>query len=700
MARSTAEIELVALVDEATKTVKKFAADTQKQLSGISFASTVTAINAGLELVQKTAGAAFNLISDGLKDVVNEAIAAEEAQLKLANALRLSGDYSAAAVASFNKLASEIQRSTTFTDEQVLSAAAVGKQFSLTNAETQKAVRVAADLAAVTGQDLNSAMFTVSQTFSGFVSRDLAKTIPGLKNLSQNALISGQGLSLIESRVKGSAEALGNTFAGALTKAGNALSDIKETLGGFITDNPALIAGLIEIRKGFELFNDQLQQNGQSFKGLVTDGFLLVISAAPKFVQTIERIFNNLSFVKLIVDKLGASLGALAAAIANPLSAGDIFSQLSDDLDALDEKFGGLINGSEDFFKRLESDTQKIVDNVNKAAASAKKAGADIRNGGLSTTGIDQRKLQLTDIRKQFDDALKSPFTVFLNGKVNELNINPAQKLGIAAATSFLGAIVKGAQGARDLISNGLGAVADALIPGIGGAVASIVGELSQGPQHVKDMVNQFVQAIPAIVQNIILAIPSLVESLIKAIPQLVKALVDAVPQIVDEFIKELPSIVAEIATLGPTIAITFTESLVKNIPKIVEGFASEMLKIPSRFAEELIKSIPGVGGALGGGGGGGGLLSNIPVIGGFLDSISPFATGGRVPNNPAYKGDKFPARLDAGEQVFSGDLTSRLEKFLDGNQSGQQLVVNLTVGQQQLARAILDLNRGGFRTA
>ena len=86
MARSTAEIELVALVDEATKTVKKFAADTQKQLSGISFASTVTAINAGLELVQKTAGAAFNLISDGLKDVVNEAIAAEEAQLNLANA--------------------------------------------------------------------------------------------------------------------------------------------------------------------------------------------------------------------------------------------------------------------------------------------------------------------------------------------------------------------------------------------------------------------------------------------------------------------------------------------------------------------------------------------------------------------------------------------------------------------------------------
>ena len=49
MARSTVEVELIAQVAEANKTVKRFADDTQKQLNGINFNSSVAAISSGFQ---------------------------------------------------------------------------------------------------------------------------------------------------------------------------------------------------------------------------------------------------------------------------------------------------------------------------------------------------------------------------------------------------------------------------------------------------------------------------------------------------------------------------------------------------------------------------------------------------------------------------------------------------------------------------
>jgi hypothetical protein len=56
---------------------------------------------------------------------------------------------------------------------------------------------------------------------------------------------------------------------------------------------------------------------------------------------------------------------------------------------------------------------------------------------------------------------------------------------------------------------------------------------------------------------------------------------------------------------------------------------------------------------------------------------------------------------LSAGEQVLGRDLSSQLEDFLSG-QSGQSqpVTINLQVGQEQLARVLLNINRSGFRTA
>jgi hypothetical protein len=123
---------------------------------------------------------------------------------------------------------------------------------------------------------------------------------------------------------------------------------------------------------------------------------------------------------------------------------------------------------------------------------------------------------------------------------------------------------------------------------------------------------------------------------------------------------------------------------------------------------KQAIGQLGNIGGALGiGGGGGGGIFGG----GGFLGL--GFAQGGLVP--AGHPNDTFPARLSSGEFVIDRSMTDRLTNFLDNFETknsgviepkqpvqaqNQNLTINLSVGEQQLANVLLNLNRQGFRTA
>lgn len=701
--KRTYEFDIIAKIDAATASVDKLASTTQKQLDSLNFKAGVSAIKDGFDIVAGVAGAVFDKISAFTSKAIDEALEAEKANIALANSLRLTGDYSVAAADHFDKLATSIQRTTLFTDDSVKSSVALAKQYNLTNDEAERTIKVAADLAAVQGTSLEEATRKVSQTFNGFVDKSLAKVIPALKTMKENSLLAGDALALIGNKVKGSAEALADNFTGALFHAKEGLNDIFETFGGFITQNPAIIAGIKEISKGFELFNDDLQKSGPGLKSLVTDGFLLVINTAPKFVAAFERIFNNLAFGKLIIDKIGASLGALAAALLNPFEAGDIFDALGEDLDALDEKFGKTIDSSEAFFGKLASDTQKIVDNVNKAAKAADGAAKKIANVGASTSGFAARKADKFDpeaFKKKVADAAKEPIKYTIDAAVKGQAITT--KEGIAIGAGLVGNILKGADGAKKLLAEGLGAAADALLPGIGGAVSEIVGILSQGPEKVKEMVTQFAAAIPDFIVAIVDAVPALIEALIDAVPKLIEALVAKIPELINGIVAQLPELFVKISALMPEIAIALVSGIIQNIPEIISGFAREFLKIPEKFVNAILDLIPGFGGS--DGGGVGGFLGNIPVIGGFLDDLIPFADGGRIPDVPQYKNDKGIVKVTAGEQILNPDLSSKLQEYLDGNGGGGKGgptyvgTLQLQMGLDTFAKISLEADRRGFR--
>lgn len=328
--------------------------------------------------------------------------------------------------------------------------------------------------------------------------------------------------------------------------------------------------------------------------------------------------------------------------------------------------------------RRLADNTKeaaKAANDLNKAAASRSGSAARAK-GAITDKDIqdqkDKAKKLVDEARKSIQDAAKDPITQIIKTVVEAQTSLDGK--GVAAIGAGLVAnVLKGAEGAKQLVQNAVGGIADFILPGIGGVVSEIVGVLAQGPEKVKQLVTEFAKSIPQIIQN----------------------LVDALPVLIEALARELPPALAKVM---PFIAQRFTLALIKNIPQIIKGFAQGLFQAAKDFGQAIIDFVKDAGGLVSGisGKGSGGVFEGIPVLGGIGDLLG-FAEGGRVPNSPRFEGDRFPAKLNAGEQVLSKDLSSQLERFLaGGGTAGQPLVVNLVVGQQQLARAILDLNRGG----
>ena len=721
MARTTVELEILALVDKAQKDVQRFAKDTQGQLSGISFASTVTAISTGFLAIKEAAAPVFSTIKEGFSLAIDEALGAEKALLDLSNALRIQNDFSESAVESFKDFATQLQATTTFSDDAALSALALAKSFKATNSEAKQVVSVAADLAARTGTDLNSAVFAVAQTLNGFVDRSLAKTIPGLKGLSKEALIAGQGISVIGKEVQGSAAIIANSFGGSLQQTKNSFNDLFEAIGEIIIQNPQILEAIKAIKSGFDALTESIKANAGTFGTAISDAFIAFIQAGPAIIQSLRAIDTIVSNIAVGFLALGRTVGAVAAgiqsfrdgergagqAIVEALKA-DVSNDFANNtarIVALYDNLGKAAQVAADQAAKIGKETKATGD-------AAAKAGKEFENLGKSRSGAGSRlkdafnaddlKNAAQKARQEIEQIAKDPikFAIDLSvtkeqkGSLSTL-LNDAEKKGVAAATGFLGAVAKGADGAKQLVSGLVGNIADLIVPGLGGPVSEIVGFLSQGPEKVRETVRSFIQAIPEIVKNVVLAIPVLIEELAKAVPQIITAIVDQIPTIVTELVKALPRVAAALAAQMPAVSLALTTGLIRNIPEIVKGFAEEFLKLPERFLDALLDAIPG-GGAVGDVVGGvGGFFGD--VFGGIGD-IFGFAEGGRVPDAPQFRGDRFPARLDAGEQVLSRDLSSQLEDFLSSNQT-QPLNVTLQIGEEQFSKVLLNLSRRGFRT-
>lgn len=317
--------------------------------------SSVTSLGGALTksvFLGNLAAEAFQVVAGAVKDFVVGSVAAaqeqENAINRLSQALRASGDFSQEAVDDFSAFASELQRTSVFGDEVVISQLALAKSFGASNSEAKALVQAAANLSATFGGDLEGNVEKLGKTLNGSIGK-LGQFIPELKTLTKEQLAAGAATDLINQKFGGAAAAQLDTYSGKVTALTNALSDMQEEIGtnvtesGFVADAVGVLTTLFQDftkaladsrieqkRQNGELVEstsslDQLKRKYEELQVAAIDAEQIIINpslfdtllARPAAAaKNLELLKQQISATAAEITKAEADIAASAAAAA------------------------------------------------------------------------------------------------------------------------------------------------------------------------------------------------------------------------------------------------------------------------------------------------------------------------------------------------------------------------------------------------
>lgn len=402
------EVDLLINVDtkDATKSINNFSKTAKDQVKGIesAFEGLGTAVKVAL-----AAFAGFKLVEKAI-DAASEADAAVQ---RLNISLASTGEFSKESSESIQAFASNLQELTGISDEAILGAVSLAKTFGITNDQAVDLTKAAFDLAAATGTDLDTAVRQLGGTYSGTVGK-LAKLGPEFKKLTEEQLRNGEAVKLIGNRFQGTAEALSNTFSGAVDKAKVSLGDIFENFGKIITQNPAVIVALNEVAKVFKQISEIGTQNQSGASGVLSS----IIGSTSKggalaagIIQTvIDGVKNLVSivgiFFSVVADLINVPLKGLTIALSF-IERGFFFAKGSlDSFIASLLTVASKIPGASDSFKTLAAsftkDATKSFDIVSGKVDTTSAEIGDKLGNAISLAGLDFVNAA-EDINKQLD---------------------------------------------------------------------------------------------------------------------------------------------------------------------------------------------------------------------------------------------------------------------------------------------------------
>lgn len=383
---------------------------------------------------------------------LDEARGAEEAAAKLKVALGTNVEN----MQRIKDLASELQRTTRVGDDAVIAAAA---QLSLRDVPLDKleeSTKAAVALSQALGIDLNAAANQIAQTFQGIVPRGLGKTIPQLKLLTEEALKSGDAISLINGRFGNVATELAKNPFGRIDIAKNRIGDAFETIGGMlaplaadITEKLATavegVASILQndiVKEGFQKLVPIAQgiydvvKNSIMFYGKAADIKLAVETAATGSVKATEdrAMYEGAradadAFLQRAEQRRATAAGlqaSLEASIVRPAQerTAILGAQKARDLELANLEFLAKAKAisEDDYYRRktalenkfvedqiakLETEKNRVSDAVKEAIASTARGGSGIVQGvsGAQMEALPDLVKRQVDLQTQLDVA-------------------------------------------------------------------------------------------------------------------------------------------------------------------------------------------------------------------------------------------------------------------------------------------------------
>lgn len=388
MAEGSVQVELsideqkaLKAITTLTKKFEDFGDTAQKQIkkTDIAFAAfsanlAATAVTKGIEL----AGQAFSMLSGFIVDSAQAAAESETSLNRLNVSLAQTGIYTEENSKRFQELASEIQRTTAFEDDAVIASAALIQNLGRLSADgLERATKAATDLAATFNLDLDTAAKLVGKAAEGNTAA-LGKLGIEFRKGSTDAETFANVLGTIEQRFGGAAQAQAKTFAGALAQLENIWGDLKETVGGIIIQNPAVIAAFNTIKSVIiatgsaigEYFGGGNNDAIANFFRLIFDGSAAIVTA----MDAVGRVFSFttdaiLGSVRIMAMGIMAPVAAIMELLARTPLVGGAFKEMADaataELFRLSEAYDKNIEGLNNAFTQdtaLGTFAEKILE--------------------------------------------------------------------------------------------------------------------------------------------------------------------------------------------------------------------------------------------------------------------------------------------------------------------------------------------------
>lgn len=435
----------------------------------------------------------------------------------------------------------------------------------------------------------------------------------------------------------------------------------------------------------------------------------------------------------LDVDKLKGEIGELSSSLNKSLS-------------------GSTLKNIQTILTKITSDYEK---DVNQISQQIKNVEVELSAGDNLS---EDRRRELLERKSSLQNELnqrKEEFTAREKALQREVEIREkiaAKELEIENKKDAVN------KSTLAVLSQVAGVVGDILLPGFGGIISSITSFLGGGPEQIKALVTGLADGLPDIITAIADSIPALIEILIDRAPDIIEALADATPKIIESLIRKAPSIIETLVKRAPDIALAIiksafqaaipirfdTDELKEKVSEVIENLLEGVSNIPEKLGDAIQSYFDGllssfdavidafnsigtvfeeiaglfqplvdafqsiinqVKGLSGSGGGGSTRAAGRNIRDTILGRKKLFAKGiTEIPSG--FPNDSFNAGLTSGERVVDADTNTDLKAFLKAANSGAMagasgnvnLTIKLQVGQEELARQILKLDRSNFK--
>jgi hypothetical protein len=238
-------------------------------------------------------------------DLVKSAVESEDSINKLNIALKNQGIFSKDLSKEMQEYATQLQKTTTFSDESILKTQAMLTTFGIAGKTMKDATQSTLDLASGLGVDLNTAAMLVGKAFAGETGTLSRYGIIIDENIPRSERFA-MAIQQINQKFSGEAAAATQTFSGRVAVLGNQFDDIKEKIGGAIIPALELYVGhiktIMDAMTEWGGIMNTLKITGLEFSKSIVEGILIGVNHLPILGSAWKLIGVDLDDINAKID--------------------------------------------------------------------------------------------------------------------------------------------------------------------------------------------------------------------------------------------------------------------------------------------------------------------------------------------------------------------------------------------------------------